>query len=65
METASVKINPISNEIRIDIEKAAKELLFAIQRETNKENPDFTIISRIVQAAKLLPVHLPELQKYL
>ena len=64
MKTASVKINPMSNEMRTDLETAAKELLFAIQRETNKENPDFTIISRMVKAAKLLPVYIPDLQKY-
>lgn len=64
MKNEFVKITPISNEIRIELETAAKELLFAIQRETNKENPDFTIITRMVKAAKLLPVYLPELQKY-
>lgn len=64
MKNASVKITPINNEMRADLETAAKELLFAIQRETNKDNPDFTIITRMVKAAKLLPVYLPELQKY-
>jgi hypothetical protein len=64
MKSTSVKIAPIPNEIRTELETAAKELLFAIQRETNKDNPDFTLISRMVKAAKLLPVYLPELQKY-
>ena len=50
--------------LQLDMETAARELLFAIQRETNKNNPDFTIISRMVKAARLLPVYLPELQKY-
>jgi len=50
--------------LQSDIETAAKEILFAIQRETNKDKPDFTIISRMVKAARLLPVYLPELQKY-